>query len=272
MALLTDKICYTYNDVSIVPAKASIINHRDECNTRYEDGMLPIFTAPMNCIVDESNFDTFEKNGIHAILPRTEDFLHRVSYALSGKWAAFSIKEASDYFLNENKVEPKQTIRVLIDVANGHMISLYDVVSEMKKLYGDKIEIMVGNIANPETYLVAAKAGADYVRCGVGAGSGCFVEGTQITMADGTKRNIEDIDKGDFVLTINGPQKVTNTFIKNKQDTITINDDIECTTDHKFFVVRKTDVTEEMTEEEIKEKGFYIEAQYLCEDYLLVMV
>ncbi|MBQ2341699.1 MAG: hypothetical protein II385_03520, partial [Bacteroidaceae bacterium] len=32
-----------------------------ECNARMEDGKLPVFTAPMDCVVDEKNFDLFNK-------------------------------------------------------------------------------------------------------------------------------------------------------------------------------------------------------------------
>lgn len=271
--MLIEKTKYTYADVAIVPAHKSYISSRKECDARRE-GFLPIFAAPMTSVVGPKNFNEFLDSGIQPILPRTEPLADRINKSIGGFWAAYSLQEFIDAF---DKVELLlnefgKTTKVLIDVANGHMIRLYDAVRKVRERYGDKIEIMVGNIANPETYLIAAKAGVDYVRCGVGSGGGCFVEGTQVTMADGTTRNIEDIDKGDFVLTINGPQKVTNTFIKDKQDTITINDNIECTLDHKFFVVRKTDITEGMTDEEIKEKGFYLEAQYLCEDYLLVMV
>lgn len=271
--LYTEEIKYAYSDVSIVPAPLSYIDTRSECITKDKNGYLPLFAAPMNTVVSTENFHKFEECGIHAVLPRTEPIEERINKSVAGFWAAYSLDEFNWAFDKDNLLEGTagKTIKALIDVANGHMHSLYKAVRAVKQRYGNDIEIMIGNIANPETIRYAAMAGVDYVRCGIGSGGGCFVEGTQVTMADGTTRSIEDIDKGDFVLTINGPHKVTNTFIKDKQDTITINNNIECTLDHKFFVVRKADITEGMTDEEIKEKGFYLEAQYLCEDYLLVM-
>ena len=267
---------YCYDDISIVPAIKSNIEHRSNCNPflSQHDNYLPIFTAPMSTVVNKENFALFEENHIIPILPRNFDLETRIEYLKLGKWAAVGLQEFEDLFLNNDwDFELYPNVNVLIDIANGHMEKLHCIIHDAKVKYkwSHNFKIMSGNIANPLTYVELAKAGCDYVRVGIGGGSGCFVKGTQITMADGTKQNIEDIDKGDFVLTINGPQKVTNTFVKNKQDTVIINNEIECTLDHKFFVVRKTDVTQDMTDEEIKEKGFYVEAQYLCEDYLLVM-
>ena len=273
MFIKEKKSCY--DDISIVPAIKSHIEHRSNCNPflLQHDNYLPIFTAPMSTVVNKENFALFEENHIIPILPRNFDIKTRIEYLKLGKWAAVGLQEFEDLFLNNDwDFELYPHVNVLIDIANGHMEKLHCIIHDAKVKYkwSHNFKIMAGNIANPLTYVELAKAGCDYVRVGIGGGSGCFVKGTQITMADGTKQNIEDIDNGDFVLTINGPQKVTNTFVKNKQDTIIINNEIECTLDHKFFVVRKTDVTQDMTDEEIKEKGFYVEAQYLCEDYLLV--
>ena len=54
------------------------------------------------------------------------------------------------------------------------MKKLYDLVKRAKQKCGDLLQIMVGNIANPETYREVVKSGADYVRLGIGAGNGCI--------------------------------------------------------------------------------------------------
>ena len=48
--MLDLEIKYGYNDVSIVPAKISYINHRFNVNPYYDYCMLPIFAAPMSSI------------------------------------------------------------------------------------------------------------------------------------------------------------------------------------------------------------------------------
>ena len=62
---------YSINEVTIVPAPVSSIRHRSECNPYYENKKLPLFSAPMSCVINEENYKEFEKVGINTILPRS---------------------------------------------------------------------------------------------------------------------------------------------------------------------------------------------------------
>lgn len=173
--MLNTETLYSYEDVAIKPAVLSNVQSRSECNPYLEDGKLPIFTAPMSTVVNLDNREKFEENNIYTILPRNIDFEERYNSAIQGKWAAFSLNEFIDNFCNPHQNNNTENVwKVLIDIANGHMRKLYDVVKESKKIHGDKIQIMVGNIANPETYEVCCNAGADYVRISIGTGCGCI--------------------------------------------------------------------------------------------------
>ncbi len=175
MGLKKDKIYYTYEDVTIMPNVISPIEHRSECIPLDEDGMLPLFTAPMNTVVDKDNFSLFENEMIHAILPRTEKLELRIEYSLKGRWAAYSMTEFESVFCDEtSKLDESNGIKALIDIANGHMQKSSDLVRAAKNIYGDNITIMVGNIANPRTYEEYARVGADYIRCSIGTGCGCL--------------------------------------------------------------------------------------------------
>ena len=164
---------YSYNDVMVKPAILSTIEHRAECNPFDENGMLPLFTAPMDSVVSINNFDLFAKNGIIPILPRTDNIVDRLFYACHNKWAAFSLQEFEEEFTN-GKYITADNIKALIDIANGHVARLYELVRKAKSIYGDKIQVMVGNIANPETYRVCVESQVDYVRCSIGTGQGCI--------------------------------------------------------------------------------------------------
>lgn len=174
--MLHNKVLYSYNDVMIEPAVLSEINSRSECNP-FKDGMLPIFTAPMSTVVNEKNYSIFKKNGIIPIMPRNISVGKRYDTAIKGNWAAFSLKEFKELFCNKEKHIDyhDNPYMVLIDVANGHMKQIYDLVREAKELHGkDNIIIMVGNIANPKTYFECYKAGVNFVRVSIGSGAGCI--------------------------------------------------------------------------------------------------
>ena len=172
--MLIESLKYSYRDVTIVPALISDIDSRSECNPFYKDGNLPIFASPMDSVVDLNMYGEYEKSNIIPIIPRTKNnpIEDRIQKCKEGVWVAVSLKEFEQYFvplqgsINEGKV--------LIDIANGHMKKLYDLVKKVKQRCGDSLQIMVGNIANPETYREVVRAGADFVRLGIGAGNGCI--------------------------------------------------------------------------------------------------
>lgn len=171
--MLLDKTLYSYNDIMVKPAKVSYIEHRDECNVYKENGKLPIFTAPMSSVVDEFNYHLFESNKINAILPRNIDITVRYCNSCSGGWSAYSLHEFYECFCNEYG-KFNSPAKALIDIANGHMNLMYDYVMKAKEIHGDNIIVMVGNIANPETYKVAYNAGVQYIRVGIGSGGCCI--------------------------------------------------------------------------------------------------
>lgn len=171
--LLIKEPLYCYNDVTIIPSIVSNIAHRDDCKPYDDNGMLPIFTAPMSSVVGSDNYDIFRKNKIYSIIPRTEDLDVRMKIVENGGWAAFSLCEFRDVFISKGR-KLDCMIHVVIDIANGHMANLYRTVSEAKLIYGDQMIIMTGNIANWDTYELACQAGVDYIRCGIGSGNGCL--------------------------------------------------------------------------------------------------
>ena len=163
---------YGYNDVSIVPAEISYISHRTDVIPFYDCCMLPIFTAPMSSIYVKNDRELYGLNGIYNIIPRSVNIKDRLSSKLLFEdWVAFSLSEIEKYFI-ENK-QNDFTYKICIDIANGHLDYLYKVVRKLKLLY-PRCEIMTGNIANPGTLLIAAHAGVDYIRLGIGSGTGCI--------------------------------------------------------------------------------------------------
>lgn len=165
------KILYSLDEVVLLPAAVSHVSHRKECQCLTSDKKLPLFLAPMSCIVDEKNYSRFKEFGFNVIIPRTVPIEARLSFITQGEWVALGLEEAEKYLLSET-LSSSGKIKICIDIANGHQKRSFDLCRKLKKAYSN-IVLMVGNIAHPDAYLEYAKAGADYVRLGIGSGHVC---------------------------------------------------------------------------------------------------
>jgi IMP dehydrogenase/GMP reductase len=153
---------YDFNDILILPAKTSLIESRKEVNP-YLNDFLPLITAPMDTVINSKNKSLFENLGIISCLPRGEKI---------GFTYGFESMSLIDMKMKNEKGLLDSNGNYLIDVANGHMASLVSTIKTVKIKYPN-IVLMVGNIANPETYCLLSEAGADFIRVGIGAGAGC---------------------------------------------------------------------------------------------------
>lgn len=272
--MLDKDVKYCLNDKCIVPAVMTGIESRSECYPYYISDnivMLPIFAAPMNCVTDATNYNTWVEHGIQAIMPRTVPWETRCWSAENGRWVAMSQKEFYNYFVSDARIlrGPGQTYRICIDTANAHRQSIYEMSKLAKQLANNEydIKIMVGNIANPETYKYITEVYPnviDYIRISIGTGSGCFVAGTNVTLFDGSKKHVEDIEIGDKVLTIDGSAQTVESILSyfTDKNIIKINNEISCTDNHKFFVINKSD-KDICTEDNLEKLGFWVEAKNL---------
>ena len=188
MSILNTK-GYSYNDVTIIPSIISDINSRSECNPFVDtiNNLIPIFTAPMTSVVNEGNLDIFLKNGIIPIVPRNIDIERRKYLINEQRWVALSLKEFEDLFITnaqDRQCDSNTHYFICVDIANGHMNSLYAkcvMAKELSNKLGYKLTIMTGNIANPDTYRWICNFNIrykmrviDFIRVGIGGGSGCI--------------------------------------------------------------------------------------------------
>lgn len=181
------------DDITLIPKEESDISSRSECNVLMNWGfnylMLPLIAAPMDTVVSKNNFENFIENGIIPCLPRGQ-YLNPHVDAGHGNghkpfFQSFGLCEIETQLeeYKKNNIQRNDYIAetryafyeysyVLIDIANGHMAKLIPIIQDIKR-YWPKIVLMVGNIANPETFINLGLAGVDFVRCGIGIGQGC---------------------------------------------------------------------------------------------------
>jgi IMP dehydrogenase/GMP reductase len=179
-----------WSDILITPAKTSSIRSRAEINPYYIKGGLPVIVSPMDTVIGLGNWKLYLEEKMPICFPRGIRPPGSSPFGLN--LGQFSDNDASilscysdmiffSYSLDETRDIIEWLIdnpgsdlngNVLIDIANGHMQHMVDLVKELRSR--TKMKIMVGNIANPKTYKVLSRAGADYIRVGIGFGGGCL--------------------------------------------------------------------------------------------------
>lgn len=235
----TNNILFDFDDILLESTIMSEVNHRSEIDCMI-NGKLPIFTAPMFDVIGLENFKQFENLNINTIIPRSKfDIGNIENISHKHGWVAVSLEEMESLYdkdILDPTISKNGKVKILIDVANGHMQRLYDLSVKIKERYGDTVQLMIGNVANPITYAKYAKV-VDYVRIGVG--NGCFVPGTLVQTLRGVVA-IEDIVIGDYVLTHkNRYMKVTETFIYERDESLFFINGEGSTSNHEYYVIER---------------------------------
>jgi GMP reductase len=189
----------SFDDIARVPnPNLSPIDSRGDVNPKYANGQSPFFVSPMDTIIDINNFQLFLDQGLNVVLPRGLWKLFMQKHSLKQfesyitnqqLFFSFSLTEIIDFVdsLNHNPFNDYSDTSIFIhsalnhlsaftihiDVANGHMESVYNISKFLKDKYGEQLILMVGNIANPKTVKLYADIGVDYLKMGIGTGSAC---------------------------------------------------------------------------------------------------
>ena len=199
--MIKKEIGYAYNDITLAPTIISDVKSRSEINCMDVNKRLPIFVAPMSSVINEKNYDVFEQNSLYTVIPRSVDFKERMKLFgnngtlfndVNHRFIALSLNEFKECFCDDENTKQNKNkhFNVCIDIANGHMKQLYDLCKKAKELsYQHEYElvIMTGNIANPDTYreicmmTMNNKPIVNYIRVGIGGGSGCITSSNTST-------------------------------------------------------------------------------------------
>jgi hypothetical protein len=135
---------------------------------------LPLITAPMTSVINESIINKFLHKQIQVCLPRVNNNEFGIS---SNYFYSCSINSFNEFILNglyddfiKNSELP---LKICIDTANGNNPKLHESIRKAKLRFSDKLIIMSGNVSSVEAFIELAKTGCDYIRVGIGGGAGC---------------------------------------------------------------------------------------------------
>lgn len=178
-----DSLKFDFNDIALVPSVLSRIESRSEIKL---PSLLPLMASPMNSVLTIKKKERFHEEFLNSLLkemmvcvPRNYEHsiytdLFKHSSLNKSMFKSISLQEfkliETDFEFFQNLIFDSECI--LVDIANGHMWKLLDLSKIFIKKFKDK-KLMIGNIANPNTYNEFSKIGVHYCRIGIGGGSVC---------------------------------------------------------------------------------------------------
>lgn len=172
------------DDILIEPQNTSITSrygkNLDPRVSVFSRTTFPLFVAPMDTVVGPNSYQEFLNQGLNVCLMRNNhtdlEDVRRMSYL--GVFSALSLDQFKDFTKGEGKFEGgtgfSEKYLICVDVANGHMKRLHELIALAKSNYGDQLVVMSGNVASADGYIALSEAGCDFVRVGIGGGAGCL--------------------------------------------------------------------------------------------------
>lgn len=156
-------------------------------NTLVKDRMTkaPLITAPKGCTLDDAE-KIFSQNRVEKLpivdengrldgLITIKDLKKRKEYPNANKDSYGRLRVAAAVGVGQiDRVEALVNAGVdviVMDSAHGHSKGIIDTLKEIKSKF--KVDVVVGNIANPAAVKDLAMAGADGIKVGIGPGSIC---------------------------------------------------------------------------------------------------
>ena len=177
------KQTYSFDDVLLEPKfsdiesrfSVEIGNDLDE-NNHLE---LPVISSPMDTITEGDMARALSAAGGLGIVHRYNTVQEQASIVTDAFRSYGDVKIAAaigvtgDYEERACALYDSGAKIICIDVAHGHHSLVKNALSTIRKIMGDEVHLMAGNVATLEGFDALASWGADSIRVGIGGGSIC---------------------------------------------------------------------------------------------------
>jgi len=171
----------SFDDVLLVP-QYSDIESRTVLSTKNSLGDigldLPIISSPMDTVTELDMLVAMEMNGGLGIIHRYNSIDDQSKLVKQAKVVEVdnvgaAIGVTGDYLERAQALVEAGANVLCVDVAHGHHSMMKTALASLRKVFGNSVHIMAGNVATGEGACALAEWGADSVRVGVGGGSIC---------------------------------------------------------------------------------------------------
>lgn len=171
----------SFDDVLLVP-QYSDIESRTVLSTKNSLGDigldLPIISSPMDTVTELDMLVAMEMNGGLGIIHRynsvdDQSKLVKQAKVVEVNNVGAAIGVTGDYLERAQALVEAGANVLCVDVAHGHHSMMKTALTNLRKVFGNSVHIMAGNVATGEGACALAEWGADSVRVGVGGGSIC---------------------------------------------------------------------------------------------------
>lgn len=175
-----DKPTYKYSDICLLPNRSDV-GSRSSCLTYTTIGHnifeLPVIPANMKTVIDENIARELESENLFYIMHRfgtnqikfiTEELSDKAIKSIS-----IGVKEPDIELIERLAKEDINIDYITIDIAHGHCNLMRKMIGRIRRLIGDSVCIIAGNVCTPDGVTQLYEWGADLVKVGIGQGSPC---------------------------------------------------------------------------------------------------
>ncbi len=172
----------TYDDVLIVPSKSAVRSRKDPSLasrvTRRFKLDMPFVSANMDTVTESAMAIAMHKLGGLGILHRFMTVEQQVQEIRLVAEAGCDLIAASIGVNGEGRERAEALVNagakiLTIDIAHGHSEAMLEILKWLKDKFGDRVDLIAGNVATPEATEELINAGADAIKVGIGPGSMC---------------------------------------------------------------------------------------------------
>lgn len=169
-----------YSDVAIQPEYSTVVSRKKvNINTRLSTHQFesPIVPANMACTIDFKTAEMLDSMNCFYIMHRFISYADIISWMEKKSMNVYSVsvgvKPSDRHFIETIKEKKLKVDYITIDIAHGHCMAMYNMISFIRQKLGDNVVIIAGNVGTVQACKELVGVGADVIKVGLSYGLSC---------------------------------------------------------------------------------------------------